>query len=180
MWWGTGESAVRFHLMFGDTSILLEGLAMSGFSQEGSQNSVTNTFFLYNRPPTMERINDEVPSITDVVGGRVRAEYYIEAAGLSLYVNGLYRINALGEPTSIEEIHGYGGLELTFQGGASRLKFEGGYRQDVQLPYDDAVSGVSVERKTVKNMMHYYLDYVQKLWPKYSLHIISDTEFNSG
>lgn len=119
-------------LRAGDSGVLLEGLYLDDLEQKGSRNTALNSRFDYNRPPTLERLQEEVLNNRDVLGGRVRLEHYLAPWELLLYVNALVRLNDRGEPAELRQGHAYGGLEWYYQQGSSRLAASGGYRDERQ------------------------------------------------
>ena len=167
-------------LTFGDTLILAEGLLLDSWELYGSQNTGSSydaasyDSFDYSRPPTMQRLQDEVADKSNVMGGRLRVEQYIEDYDLTLYANGLYRLNKEEPADQLTEIHGFVGFELNYDDGSSRIKAESGYRTEDYVSEEiAAVQG----GKNIKNMIHGYVDWVHALGGGYSLQVNSDTEY---
>lgn len=147
-------------LQLGDWALLIEGLLLDDFEQRGSRNSSLGTRFEYNRPPTLERIEEEVTSNRDVVGGRLRLEHYLVDLDLLLFASAVVRVNEMDQPSQILQLHGFAGFELYFQQGASRLAGSGGYR------HESNVAGAAV-----KTMAHGELDYLQAIAHGFALHL---------
>ena len=145
-------------LFAGDSAFLIEALALSSFEQFGSENSALENRFIYNQPPTLERIDQEVLNNRDTYGARVRAEHFFFTSEVLIYANVMYRQNDPGEASTVEQIHVFSGMEWGY-GGASILKAAVGYRDETQM------SGT-----TVKAMIHSELDWLQALSADYSLH----------
>ena len=154
-------------LMFGDLTLLVEGLWLDHFEVKGSDNTALNSRIIYNQAPTMERIDQEVFNNTNVAGGRIRAEYYVFPVDLLLYVNGLYRLNDPGEETQLDVLHVYSGFEQYFQEGHSKIAGSAGWRNEMQ-------SG-----ETVKETLHAEGDYLQAVGDDFRLHLKSNNELRS-
>lgn len=154
-------------LLFGDLSFLLEGLLLDEFEMRGSRNTALNSRFSYYRPPTLERIDQEVANNRDVLGGRLRVEYYFFDADLTIHANGMVRLNNLDTPSELTQIHGFGGFDWYFQDGSSRLSASGGYRDENQVS------------TSVKSMIHGELDYLQSLSDEISMHLTTTTEIRT-
>ena len=158
---------VTIDLVFGDFTLLLEGLYLDAFELRGSSNTALSSRFDYTQPPTLERIDQEVINNRDVVGGRARAEYYIYPLDTVLYANGMYRINSLDEPNQLDQLHAYGGVEVFFQRGRSHVNLSSGYRDEHQ------------GEQPIKSMVHAEVDYLQALSAGWSLHLTSTNEFRT-
>ncbi len=153
---------------FGDLTLLAEGMYTDAFELKGSTNTSVGANFSYNQSPTLERFDQEVLSNRSVKGGRLRAEYYIDSASTSVYVNGMFRRNQIGEDTdALDQVHAYGGIEASLQDGDARLNASGGWRDESQADTD------------VKSMVHGEVDYVQPVGGGYALHIADTTEFRT-
>jgi len=151
-----------------DTGLLLEGLFLEEFEQRGSRNSALQSRFDYNRPPTLERLQEEVLNNRDVVGGRLRVEHYLAPLDLLLFVNAMIRLNERDAPSELRQGHAYGGAEWYFQSGASRLAASGGYRDEQQT-----------NGRTHKTMVHAEGEYLQALGEGLSLHLSTLNELRS-
>jgi hypothetical protein len=150
-----------------DTTVLLEGLYLDGFEQLGSNNLATGARLQVNRPPTLERIEDEVLNSREVLGGRLRFEQYVPDLDLLLFVNGVLRLNDFRDAHPLNQLHGHGGLELFYDHGRSRLGVSGGYRQERQ------------RGKRIKTMTHVELDCLQALPRRLALHLTSVNELRT-
>ncbi len=169
----------QFDLTFGSLVFLLEGMWLDAFEQRGSRNSALQSRFAYNQPPTLERVDQEVLNNRDVLGGRLRIEYFVEDLELLFYGNGLYRITDIGTGAELWQMHGYAGFELSFDGGASRLNMSAGYRAEVgdSDPDPDAFSPDFDE--PVKDMIHFEADYSHALGGGASFHLVSNNELRT-
>lgn len=156
-------------LAFGDTSILLEGLRLDTWAQPGSPNTALGDRFVYNQPPTLERIDQEVANNEHARGGRVRVEHYFFDLDLRLFASGLYKQTAPEEPSEVTVLHTYGGFEQYYQDGRSRVKLSGGWREENSTNGD--------RNDPVKDMWHIEADLVQSFGVGYSLHLLSTNEF---
>ncbi|MBN1946034.1 MAG: hypothetical protein JW797_10180 [Bradymonadales bacterium] len=168
---GLGEQGYAGYLTadltFQDTLLLIEGLYLDRFEQRGSRNTALGVRYDYNQAPTLERIDQEVIENRDVIGGHLRIEQYLPTVELTLYLDGMIRVNHPGEASELRQIHGFGGFELTYQQGASRLAASGGWRDESQ------------DTGQVKSMIHAELDYLQSLTRRWSLHLTSSNEFRT-
>jgi hypothetical protein len=107
--------------------ILIELLMLDDYEVKGSRSSSTGSRFDYNYAPTLERIDQEVFDNSDVRGARLKVDYAFEDPELVLFANAMFRINNIGDAGQVEMFHGYGGFELMYQDGASRLTTSGGH-----------------------------------------------------
>ena len=153
----------------GDNQLLLEGMVLDNMGIEGSRNTATQRFENYTKPPTLERIRDEVPSSTDVVGGRLAFTMPFREQGLSITLNAMTRLNNRKEINKLWEYHGYGIIEAKSSERHQRLKAEFGYRQDYS-PEQDLVQ---------KSMVHAYVDFGQGLGESMELKLTTDTEYRA-
>lgn len=151
----------------GDFTLLLELLRLDDFEQRGSRNTALGSRFDYNVPPTLERIDQEVVSSLDVLGGRLRAELALLDGDLVLHTNGMARQNDAGATNEVLQLHGYAGAELRFEEGASRVAFSGGYR-DERSP-----------SAQLKSMVHFEGDLVKELTTTIALHASSTNELRT-
>ncbi|MBU0551736.1 hypothetical protein KKF91_00405 [Myxococcota bacterium] len=127
-----------------ETIILIEGIYLNGFEQRGSPHTATDTRVSYNRPPTLERIDQEVLETRDILGGRIRLERPIISEDYVGHINGMYRIQSPDSEEEITQIHGYAGLEIYLP---DKLAFSGGYR-------DERYSGGALKGEKLKSMIH--------------------------
>ena len=165
---GSAISATS-ELRLGDFAVIGEGLLLSDFEQKGSQNAVLGNRFDYNQPPTLERIDQEVANNRDLLGLRLRPEYFFFDLDLLVFLNGVYRWNEPDEPSTLHQFHGYGGFEWRMPGGASRLAATVGAR--------DEVRAVLPEREPLRSMVHADLDWLQSLGEDFAFHATSNTQW---
>ncbi len=161
----------------GDTSFLLEGIYLvsftsegrspGGFEMRGSENTALQSRFVYNRPPTLQRIQEEVLNNYDAAGGRIRVAHYLASLDLELFANGLLRFENHGQPEQIRQLHGWGGGELHLGQSASHLNLSGGYRDESQ------------QSSQIRSMIHGDLDLLVAIIGDYALHFASDTEYRT-
>ena len=128
-------------LAAGETQVLVEVMRLARFEQRGSRHAVLGRRFEYNRPPTLERFDQEVFDSRDVQGGRVRVERPLGDAGLVAHLNGLLRMERPEEASALTQVHGYGGVEFDGASGV-HLGTGGGYREEESLG------------RTVKSLAH--------------------------
>jgi len=143
----------------GFVSLLLEGLYLDQFQVAGSRNEVLGQAHAYNQPPTLERLDQEVLDSQNVRGGRMKLSRSFFEGDLVVYVSGMYRQSG-PQTAAIDAVHGYGGFELTYGGGASRWNLSGGWRQETQADATDPF----------KKMAHAETDWVQAIGGGYALH----------
>jgi hypothetical protein len=153
----------------GDFALVGEGMMLSDFEQKGSQNAVLGSRFDYNQPPTLERIDQEVANNRDLLGVRLRPEYFFFDLDLLVFVNGVYRWNEPDEPSALHQLHGYGGFEWRMPGGASRLAATVGVR--------DEATALVPERVPLRSMVHADLDWLQSVGEGYAVHATSNTQW---
>jgi hypothetical protein len=146
------------------TSLLLEGLWLEDFQQRGSLNTALKSRFNYGLGPTLERIDQEVAELFNVRGGRARVQHDLLEGDLSLHANGLYRLNLAGQPMEMTQYHGYGGAELSYDEGSSRVAMSGGHRFDEQ------------KGEVVRRWSHAEGDWVQALGSTYALHVTTQLQ----
>ncbi len=153
-----------------DLLLLVEAAWMESLGINGSTNQALGTVFAYNRPPTLERIDQEVRNLSDVMGGRLKLEQSLSEGDTVVYVNGLYRILNPGDDlTRQNHLHAYAGFEHTYQLGGSHLYGSGGWRDESQ----------DEEGKHLKGMVHFELDWLQRLAPAWALLVSSQNEFRT-
>lgn len=153
----------------GDNQLLIEGMILENMGIEGSRNTATQKRESYIKPPTLERIRDEVPNSTDVVGGRVALTLPFRNHGMSLTLNTMTRLNNRNEVNKLWEWHGYSVLEFKSSERHQRLKAEMGYRRDYS-PEQDLIQ---------KEMAHVYIDFGQGLGESSELRLSTDTEYRA-
>jgi hypothetical protein len=164
---GSAISATS-ELRLGDFALVGEGLLLSNFEQKGSQNAVLGNRFDYNQPPTLERIDQEVANNRDLVGLRLRPEYFFFDLDLLVFANGVFRWNEPDEASTLQQVHGYAGFEWRMPGGASRLAGTVGARDETQAFFP--------ERVPLRSMAHADLDWLQSIVDGYALHATSNTQ----
>jgi len=160
---------VEGELRFFDAVVNTELMLLNDFDQKGSRNTALGARFDYNRPPTLERIDQEVINNRDLVGARLRGEYFFFDWDTLLYGNVVVRLNEPGEASELYQTHVFGGFEFTFDAGASRLAGAVGYRHEQQ----------PTQTVAVKTMSHFDIDYVQALGAGVALHFTSNTQFRT-
>lgn len=151
-----------------DVSLLLEALWLADFEMRGSTNSALGSRFEYNRPPTLERVDQEVFNNRDTRGGRVRIQWVVPETLLTLYANGMMRQNDPGA-AQVDQVHAYGGFEYEYEEGESHLHASSGWRDESR----DAAGG---GRERVKGMTHFEGDWLQRLAAGLSLHVQTTNE----
>ncbi len=159
----------QFDISVEGFSMLFEGLLLETFEMRGGNNSVLSNRFFYNQPPTLERFDQEVLDFRDVRGGRVRLDYQFDEPQLLLYINGMFRQTgelpeADQEDNTIQQLHGFAGLEFYYQEGSSRLFLSGGLRDERQ------------QGNLIKGMTHFEVDWVQSFGGGVVSHLTTRTE----
>ena len=147
----------------------VESMWLSAFEQRGSSNTALGNRFSYNQPPTLERIDQEIVNNRDVLGLRLRAEYFFEDLDLLLYVNTVGRVNDGGDPAEVRQSHTFAGVNWTLPGGGSRLAFAGGYRDEARQ--------VNGERVPLRNMRNVDADWLQSIGGGFSVHTTHQAQF---
>ena len=164
-------------LSLGNTVVLLEGLYLDKWELLGSTNSALNAPFNYSQPPTLERIDQEVLENRDVIGGRLRLEQSLLDRNLVLHVNAMMRVNNPDALEPLHQTHAYAGFEYWFQERMSHLSGSAGYRDENGCegvdPFDCG------DPHDVKSMVHFDVDYLQRLTPKMFLHLVSMNELRT-
>lgn len=154
----------------GAWSFLFEGMYLNDLQQRGSLNTSLDTPFLYNQPPTLERIDQEVPNSRDLVGGRTRVEWSDFEHNLLLYGNGVVRLNDPGEAAPLLQVHVFGGGEWGYGSKGGRVSSALGYRDEVQSSRDG-------EWRQVRDMWLFDLFWIHPLTGDLALHIASQNQF---
>ena len=147
-----------------DTTLMFEGIWLDNFEQRGSQNTALRSRFNYNQAPTLERVDQEVAEFFNVRGARLRAQEDFWEGDLSFHANALYKLNRAGEPMELTQYHAYGGGELYYEEGMSRLALSGGHRFDEQ------------EGREVRTWSHAEGDWVQALSSGYAAHLTTQLQ----
>ncbi|MBR58575.1 MAG: hypothetical protein CMH54_11200 [Myxococcales bacterium] len=164
-------------LSLGNTIVLFEGLYLDKWELLGSTNSALNSPFNYSQPPTLERIDQEVLENRDVMGGRIRLEQSMLDRNLVLHINTMVRVNNPDAPEPLHQKHVYAGFEYWFQERMSHLSSSAGYRDengcDGTNPLDCG------DTHDIKSMVHFDVDYLQKLTPTMFLHLVTMNEFRT-
>jgi hypothetical protein len=151
-------------LNLGSYNILTEGTYVDQFRQSGSTNQTLLRRFDYNQGPTLERIDQEVAEFYDYRGARTRIQREFMDGDLTVHTNVLYRINRPGDALQTNQMHVFGGFDLQYQEGKSRLGVGLGHRGDVQ------------DKDYVRLWSHFEIDWVQYLKGPYSFHILSQNQ----
>ena len=152
-----------------DLALVTEAMVLRDFDMRGSRNSALQTPFLYNQPPTLERIDQLVVNSRDVAGVRQRAEYYLTALNLLLYANGMARINDFRTDSEVYQLHAYGGVALRYGQGHSRLGLAVGVR--------DERPEKLLQGRQFLGMTHLDVDLLHQLWPGIDFHFTSNSQF---
>lgn len=150
-------------LLFDSMNVLIEGMRLSEYELLGSPNTALNTPFRYTNGPTLERIDQIVDNVDNVTGGRLYVEPFFLDGDLTIYANGMLRMNDPGLDSEIRQIHGYGGVKYVFGGGTSRVELSGGWREERRT--DD--------ERLFRSVRHAEIDYLQTLGGGYVMHLQS-------
>lgn len=154
-------------LNLGGFNALVEGLLIDDVQVQGSKLSNSHLTFEYAQPPTLERIDQEFEPNVHVRGARARLAYGFLGGDLSPYVNVMLRQNDPEADKPLNQFHAYGGVEATYQDGASRVNASGGYRKHTQ------------GGEETKSMRHGEVDWVQSLPGPHALHVTANEEFRT-
>lgn len=147
-------------LDLGIVSLLVEGLYLDQFQVLGSRNDLLGQRTVYNQPPTLERIDQEVLDNENVRGGRVKLSRAFLDGSLVLYTSGMLR--QFGKDAAgVNALHGYGGFEFTYDGGRSRWYASAGYREEILVR----------DGQAQKTMEHAETDWVQSIGGPWALHL---------
>ncbi len=155
-------------LFLGNTSVLVEGIFLDGIQQFGSTNLYGEPV-RYNLPPTLERIDQETSRGQNEWGGKMRIEQSLAEGDAVIYVNGVYKTLDPDKGNEVRQIHAFGGTEVQYNGGRSRVNISGGWRDEDNTAGDEAVD--------IKGMYHVELDYLQYITKGYAIHIATNYEF---
>ena len=147
-----------------DVVALVEGIWLSGFEMRGSPDPSVGSRFIYNQPPTLQRMQEEVLTNRDVLGSRLRLQADLAAVNLVVFANGLLRFEDYAESSRIRQLHAWAGIEWSPSDGLGRLNVQVGHRQEEQ------------NGARLKSLQHVELDYLQPLFSAVALHLASDTE----
>lgn len=158
-------------LYLGDWVVIAEGLHLDDFEISGSPNSALRNPFVYNQPPTLERIDQEVQNNIDVTGARLRVDHTFLDGSLVVYANGMIRIGDPDEAAEVTTLHAYGGVELDYDDESSRLNLSGGWRDD------DRTGGEVAE--DIKSMIHFEGDWLHALGGGYAIHLTTLNELRT-
>jgi len=164
--WGYGGYGTA-DLVLGDTQLLLEGIYLHDYELRGSNNSALQNRFIYNRAPTLQRVEEEVLSSPNVLGVRLKVEHYFADADVVVFANGLFNLANFDEADEVRQLHGWGGIEWTFGGGSSRLNLSGGFRDEHQ------------EASLVRRMPHAEGDFLLPLGERFAVHVTSNIELRT-
>ena len=168
---GSDETGLAFYLTsdltLGDFTLLVEGMFLDAFEMKGSRNSALGSRFDYNRPPTLERIDQEVLEANDVAGVRLYGEYSLMDGDLLVHANVMFRMNEPKATSPAYGVHGFAGAEYHYDLGASRFAGAAGYRTELQ------------NGKELKTMGHFELDWIHGIVDNLSLHLSTQNEFRT-
>ena len=149
-------------VFFADTSILIEGLYLDAYIQEGSVNQY-GEYPRYNQAPTLDRIDQQTSLGENEWGTRIRIEEAFFEGDWVVYINGLLKRINPGEDNEFEQYHGYAGTELQFQNGRSSFQINGGFREE---------NTVAAGREAlIQTMVHGGYDYLQYLAAGYAINL---------
>ncbi len=168
----TGLAAYALvELYLGDWGVVVEGLYLDDFEISGSPNSALQNPFVYNQPPTLERIDQEVLNNIDVQGARLRLDYTLLDGDLLVYANGMYRVTDPDEAAEVTQLHAYGGFDLTYDDESSRLSASGGWRDEKRTG-----GGASDD---LKSMIHAEGDWLHALGGGWAVHLTTLNELRT-
>lgn len=159
--YGTADVSLPF------VNLLLEGIYLDKFQVAGSMDQVLfQRRTIYNQPPTLERIDQELGDYENVRGSRVQLSRSFLDGGLVLYVNGTFRRS--GPPSgTLDAVHGYGGFEYAYGSSRSRWFGSAGYREE------------TIHGRTVATVAHGETDWVQSLGGVWAVHTTVNHEVRS-
>lgn len=146
-------------------SLLAEGLYLDDFRVAGSRDAVLQQPNVYNQPPTLERIDQEVLDNENVRGGRLKVSRGFFEGDLLVHVNGAWRQYGSSE-APVDALHGYAGFELHYDGGQSRWDLSGGWRQESN----------DFRPEPIKTMAHVETDWVQAVGGGWAMHLVVNHE----
>ncbi len=141
---------------FGSWAWLVEGLYLRGFELRGSRNTALEQAFVYNLPPTLERVDQELMNQRDVQGVRLHGEVEVAALEMVLAADFTYRQNDPGTQAQVDAWHGHG--KVQWRHGTGKLWLSGGYREEHSA------------RERLRAMAHGELDWRQELGGALGLH----------
>lgn len=147
----------------------IELLMLNSFEQKGSRNSALGVRFDYNRPPTLERLDQEVLNNRDTAGARFRLEWYSDALEVLVYANVMLRMNDFLAEGRLFQTHDYVGFEYSYAGGQSRIAGALGYRHEQQL----------TQPKPIKTAFLVDVDWLHALGSGWATHLATQTQFRS-
>jgi hypothetical protein len=147
----------------------LELLMLNAFEQKGSRNSALGVRFDYNRPPTLERLDQEVLNNRDTAGARFRIEWFSDALQVLVFANLMVRMNDPLEERRLFQTHDYAGVEYSYDGGQSRIAASLGYRHEQQLN----------QPEPIKTAFLVDVDWLHTLGGGWATHLSTQTQFRS-
>jgi len=162
-------------LMLGETLMLVEGLYLDTYAVRGSKNSATKEPYAYNRPPTLERFDQEVFDYEHVQGGRVRAERPLGDPDTVGHANAMFRRQSPGE-SEVRQYHAYTGMEMQVP---ARLALSGGYRLERIRSSSPEGGPLNPEFEPFKTMAHGEFDYYLSLSGPHQLHLNGEVQFRT-
>jgi hypothetical protein len=165
-----GSAAYVTQVMrFWDLLFSVEMMMLNAFEQKGSRNSALGLRFDYNRPPTLERIDQEVLNNRDTAGARFRVEWYNDTLELLVFVNIMVRINDYLRESRLFQTHDYVGFEYSYSGGQSRIAGALGYRHEQQF----------TQPEPIKTAFLVDVDWLHALGSGWATHLTTQTQFRS-
>ena len=141
----------------GPAVLAFDALWLSGMEVRGSRNSATGARFDYSQPPTLERIDQEVPNSRDVLGARARLDVTLPI-GATLFGSAMVRAHDLDTPSPLHHAHAFFGADLT--PGSSRVQLAGGAREEL----------VGAKLVALRSMQHVDADAVLDVGRGFAVH----------
>lgn len=144
---------------WGPVQLALEYKEYHGFDILSTTTDALNVRWPYTRPPIADQEDQLIESEYDVRGGRVRVDYQI-LDWLAVY-GAFAGAEDLSEAQR-DAVHGYGGVEVTWDDGRSQARLSGGYRHAWQ---PDPFGGT----EDYRTLWHLKFDVGIHLWGPLSL-----------
>lgn len=158
----------------GDLITTIEAIQLNDFVQNGRRKDIkgqAGDFFRYNQPPTLERIDQETSKGIDERAGRLMLEYSLSEGDILLSSNALFKQEFPDTPSELTTLHAYGGSEVNYNEGRSRLSLSGGYR-DLKRTGDG-------QSESFKEMKHVEGTWLQHLFGRTSARLATLMEFRT-
>ena len=157
--------AVDVATRFGPSTLLVEGLWLSSFSQRGSR-TLQGDRLLLAQPPTLERADMNVINTDDARA--LRAWLSTEVGGsVVVDVTAMGRQNAPDSPAQVDVAHLFSLLTFTLPLTAARLAIGGGAR-DESAPRSAAKN--ALDRAPMQRLVHGDVDVEAPLWSGATAH----------